>query len=110
MPELIAKIRNDSELPPPSPNGSSTPQHSSDLGKSTTATFVPANNEPPEDIVKAKSGAVIETISSGSSDEEGGSRTSEEADKEVLNSMHHHGDGQMLPSSTENPEEDRLEK
>ncbi|GAA6008908.1 hypothetical protein JCM11491_003831 [Sporobolomyces phaffii] len=104
VPELIAKIRNDvgqSDPLSPGPNAS-------DPGTTATSTFVPENKTPPDAIERTSSGAVIETIAS--SDSSGTPPQSpQEAEADVLNSMHRHGEGQMLPPSCANPEQ-RLDK
>ncbi|GAA5955090.1 hypothetical protein JCM3765_003192 [Sporobolomyces pararoseus] len=108
VPQLVAKIRNDVDQPvPPSPTPSdlsSANHNASEPGKTATSTFIPQTNVPPESITRTPSGAVIETISSSDSSSTP-PQTPEEAEEDVLNSMHRHGEGRTLPPSCENPEE-----
>lgn len=112
VPTLIAKIRNDVDQPvPPSASPadqSSSNSNASEAGKTASSTFVPETNIPPDSVKRTPSGAVIETIASVEPD---GSpvQTPEEVEEETLNSMHRHGEGNVLPPSVQNPE-DRLDR
>ncbi|GAA5893268.1 PAS domain-containing hybrid sensor histidine kinase/response regulator [Sporobolomyces salmoneus] len=109
VPELIAKIRNNdspSIQPPPSPTPSDRSSTSaSEPGRTTETEFIPHSDLQPDSVTKTKSGAFVETISSL---EAGGGpeQNPEEIEEEVANSMHRHGDGQFLPASVPNPEEE----